>query len=421
MKALTKLILTLSLIASVATTQSCAFFFKSEFIEVKAEELAALVETLPDPQKRQLAQNKAMRDQLIAQFKTPFALAQAAEADGLQKSAQFKQELTLATDRLLASEYTKRNPDATVSKEERDAYANAHKNEFENDFSLITRNAKQAPSAEDKETLRDSWAELKLRAEKGRQAGIENEPGIKFQIKFGKANVLANAYSKTLEEKSKMTPEEKKRYITEHPEADIEKIKAKAQAALERLKKGEDFEAVAKEVNEDDTKATGGELPWFGKDGKLDGGGQIDDEFVKAAFALEKGQYSQEVVKTRFGFHIVKVDDKRKFTPTPSPTPAAPTVPGAPPQPVASPQVLEPQDQVHTRHIFFSTDAADGFEQADAESKVKRAMEDATLKFPVKLPTDFPVKVAGFDPNRMPGLGGGQSGQMKGIDPNEKK
>ncbi len=184
MKALTKLILTLSLIASVATTQSCAFFFKSEFIEVKAEELSALVDTLPDPQKRQLAQNKAMRDQLIGQFKTPFALAQAAEAEGLHKSAQFKQELALATDRLLASEFSKRNPDATVSKEERDAYSNAHKNEFESDFSLITRNAKQAPSNEDKETLHDSWAELKIRAEKGRQAGIGNEPGIKFQIKF---------------------------------------------------------------------------------------------------------------------------------------------------------------------------------------------------------------------------------------------
>jgi len=420
LKALTKLILILSLIASLATTQSCAFFFKSEFIEVKAEELSALVDTLPDPQKRQLAQNKAMRDQLIGQFKTPFALAQAAEAEGLHKSAQFKQELSLATDRLLASEYSKRNPDATISKEDRDAYSNAHKNEFENDFSLITRNAKQAPSNEDKESLRDSWAELKIRAEKGRQAGIEKEPGIKFQLKFGKANVLANAYSKKLEEKSKMTPEEKKRYITEHPEADIEKIKAKAQGLLERLKKGEDFETIAKEVNEDDTKANGGELPWFGKDGKLDGGGQIDDEFVKAAFALEKGQYSQEVVKTRFGFHIVKVDDKRKVTPTPTPTPAAPP-PGAPPQPPVSPQSLEPQEQVHTRHIFLSTDAADGFEQADAESKVKRAMEDATLKYPVKLPTDFTVKVAGFDPNRMPGLGGGQSGQMKGIDPNEKK
>src|SRR6185369_8890228 len=106
---------------------------------------------------------------------------------------------------------------------------------------------------------------------------------------------------------------------------------------------------------------------------------------------------------------------------TPTPTPPAPLVPSAPPPPPAAPQPQEPQEQVHTRHIFLSTDAADGFEQADSESKVKRAMEDATLKFPVKLPTDFTVKVAGFDPSRVPGLGGGQSGQMKGIDPNEKK
>ena len=64
----------------------------------------------------------------------------------------------------MASEYTRRNPDVNVTKEERDAYNNGHKSEFESDFNLITRNAKQAPSNEDKELLRDSWADLKLRA-----------------------------------------------------------------------------------------------------------------------------------------------------------------------------------------------------------------------------------------------------------------
>lgn len=418
MKTLTKFMLVLSLILSMATTQSCSLLFKSDFAEVTTAEITALVETLTDSQKRQLAQNKAMRDQLLGQFKTPFALAQAAEAEGLHKTTQFKQEMALNLDKLMAAEFTRRNPDANVTKEERDAYNNAHKSEFESDFNLITRNAKQAPSNEDKELLRDSWADLKIRAEKGRAAKIENEPGIKFQVKLGRAKLLADAYSKKLEDQYKLTPEEKKRYVTEHPEADAEKIKEKAQAALARVKGGEAFEKVASEVNEDDTKANGGELPWFGKDGKLDGSGQIDEDFVKAAFALEKGQFTQELIKTKFGYHIVKVDDKRTVEPTPAPSPAAAPPAGAPPVPATTPQ--GPQEQVHTRHIYFSTDAAEGFEQEEVQKKVKRAMEDATLKYPVKVPADFPVKVAGME-NRIPSLGGGQSGTMKGIDPNEKK
>jgi parvulin-like peptidyl-prolyl isomerase len=421
LKALTRFILALSLILSLATTQSCSLFFKSEFAEVTVEELTALVDTLTDSQKRQLAQNKTMRDQLLGQFKTPFALAQAAEAEGLHKTAQFKQEMALNLDKLLASEYTRRNPDATVSKEDRDAYNNAHKNEFESDFNLITRNAKQAPSSEDKELLHDSWADLKIRAEKGRQAGIEKEPGIKFQIKLGKAKLLADAYSQKLEEQYKLTPEEKKRYVTEHPEADADKIKEKAQAALNRVKGGEAFEKVASEVNEDDTKTNGGELPWFGKDGKLDAGGQIDEDFVKAAFALDKGQFSQDLIKTKFGYHIVKLDDKRTVEPTPTPAPKPDAVPPATAQPTPAPETTGPQEQVHTRHIYFSTGASEGFEQEEVQKKVKRAMEDATLKYPVKVPADFTVKVGGLDPNRMPGVGGGQGGQMKRIDPNEKK
>lgn len=420
MKAIIQLILTVALGASLVVTQSCAFFSKSEFTEVTAADITALVESFPESQKRQIAQNQTVRQQILNQFKTPFALAQAAEAEGLQKTDQFKKELALTTDRLLASEYTKRNPDATVSKEDREAYNNAHKTEFEDDFTFITRNAKQAPSNEDKEAMHDQWAELKVRADRARQAGIDKDPAIKVQLKFGKANALANAYSKKLEEKFKLTPEEKKRYITEHPEADLEKIKERAQGLLDRVKKGEAFEKVASEVNEDDTKANGGELPWFGKDGKMDSGGQIDDEFVKAAFSLEKGQFTPEVIKTKFGFHIIKVEDKRTVDPAKPAASPAPS-PGPNAQPAASPTPSGPREEVRTRHIYLSTDAADRFEQEEVDKKIKRAMEDATLKYPVKLPADFTVSVGGYDPSRVPGLGGGQGGQMKGINPNENK
>ncbi len=420
MKAFTKFILTIALATSLAATQSCALLFKSEFVELKAEELTALVDLLPDNQKRQLAQNKAMRDQFITQFKTPFSLAQAAEAEGLHKTDEFKQQLAFRTDQTLAAEFNRRNPDTIVAKEEGDAYLSAHQAQFDSFFASITRNAQQAPSENDKEMMREQWAQIEVLAEKARQAGIEKEPGFQVQLKIGKASLLANAYSKSLEDKLKLTPEEKKRYVSEHPEADVDKIKEKAQSLLARVRNGEDFVAVAKEFNEDNTRTTGGELPWFDKDGNVDGVPTIDAPYVQAAFALEKGGVS-EVVKSRVGFHIIKLDDKRIYDPSKEPKPVA--TPAAQPnaQPTPSPTPQGPVEQVQTRHIFLSTMLADTYEEQETQTKVKRAMEDATLKYPVKIPTDFTVNVAGYDPKTLPGLGGGSGGTMKGIDPNANK
>jgi len=78
----------------------------------------------------------------------------------------------------------------------------------------------------------------------------------------------------------------------------------KIKAIIVRLKKGEDFEKVAKELTEDPSgKANGGDLGYFSKE-------QMVPEFSDVAFKLEKGQIS-EPVKTQFGWHVIKVDDKR--------------------------------------------------------------------------------------------------------------
>ena len=82
---------------------------------------------------------------------------------------------------------------------------------------------------------------------------------------------------------------------------DVKKVaRARAEAALARIRKGEDFAAVAREVSEDPGSAPrGGELGVFGK-------GQMVPPFEKAAFALPAGQVS-DIVETQFGLHIIKV------------------------------------------------------------------------------------------------------------------
>ena len=78
---------------------------------------------------------------------------------------------------------------------------------------------------------------------------------------------------------------------------------AKAEALLARIRKGEDFAAVAREASEDPGSASrGGELGVFAK-------GQMVPAFEQAAFALPVGQVS-DVVESPFGFHIIKVHER---------------------------------------------------------------------------------------------------------------
>ena len=79
--------------------------------------------------------------------------------------------------------------------------------------------------------------------------------------------------------------------------------RAKAEAALARVRKGEDFAAVARQVSEDPGSAPrGGDLGPFGK-------GQMVPAFEQAAFALPAGQVSG-LVESPFGLHIIKVQER---------------------------------------------------------------------------------------------------------------
>jgi peptidyl-prolyl cis-trans isomerase D len=84
------------------------------------------------------------------------------------------------------------------------------------------------------------------------------------------------------------------------PDAEVDEIKKKAEEVLKQLKKGAKFEDLAKKDSEDPgTKDKGGDLGWIVQ-------GQTVPEFEKVAFSLPPGSLS-DLVKTQFGFHIIKI------------------------------------------------------------------------------------------------------------------
>jgi parvulin-like peptidyl-prolyl isomerase len=87
------------------------------------------------------------------------------------------------------------------------------------------------------------------------------------------------------------------------PEVVVEKEKA-AQAIADRVKKGEAFDKLAKELSEDPSaKQNSGDLDFFTKEAMV-------PEFSTAAFAMKKGDISNPV-RSQFGYHVIKVTDRK--------------------------------------------------------------------------------------------------------------
>jgi len=89
--------------------------------------------------------------------------------------------------------------------------------------------------------------------------------------------------------------------------ATAEQIKAitrRAEAVLKKARKGKDFAALAKKYSQDSTAAKGGDLGFFSRN-------DIAEPLADAAFSMSKGQVS-DLVRTRFGLHIIKVEEIRE-------------------------------------------------------------------------------------------------------------
>ena len=86
------------------------------------------------------------------------------------------------------------------------------------------------------------------------------------------------------------------------------KTRQRALAVIDELRRGQDFAELARTYSTGPSKAQGGDLGFFKRD-------QMVAPFSKAAFALRKGEYSKAPVKTKFGWHVIKVEDIKAAAP----------------------------------------------------------------------------------------------------------
>jgi foldase protein PrsA len=120
------------------------------------------------------------------------------------------------------------------------------------------------------------------------------------------ANILKQYYGLTPEQYKKQVYETRlfKQKVSEKFAADEslnQDSKNKAEEVLAKAKAGDDFAELAKQYSQDSTASNGGDLGYFSK-------GKMVPEFEAAAFALKAGEVS-DLVKTVYGYHIIKVTD----------------------------------------------------------------------------------------------------------------
>ena len=160
--------------------------------------------------------------------------------------------------------------------------------------------------------------DLKLLSLAGEKQKLGEGAEFARRLAYARDRVLMEKYLTGVGSKA-VTPEAMKAFYDEQVKALKPEIEVRARhilvetedaakAALARLKAGEDFAKLAGELSKDPGSGKdGGDLGYFTKD-------RMVPEFAEAAFKTDSGKLS-DIVKSQFGFHIIKVEDRRETKP----------------------------------------------------------------------------------------------------------
>lgn len=157
----------------------------------------------------------------------------------------------------------------------------------------------------------------RLLAREAEQGDLTDNAEVMRRIAFAREEILAQAYLGHLIEQNVTPDSVKARYDAELKDAPTrDEVRARhilvesleeAEAILVEIRGGADFADIAKKRSTGPTGAKGGDLGFFSE-------GDMVPEFSTAAFSLAPGQVS-DPVKTEFGWHVIKVEERREGVP----------------------------------------------------------------------------------------------------------
>lgn len=184
------------------------------------------------------------------------------------------------------------------------------------DFMMQQQTQRGGPDNEQTRSMvRDELVNRELIAQEAQKSGLMKQPDLLAQLDLARQEVIVGAYMRDWVRKNPVSDAEvqkeyekaksstgDKEYRARHILVDSED---QAKGLIADLKKGGKFDELASKNSKDTgTKDRGGDLDWNAP-------GTFDKQFADAMVKLEKGKYTEAPVRTRFGFHIIQLDDVR--------------------------------------------------------------------------------------------------------------
>lgn len=173
-------------------------------------------------------------------------------------------------------------------------------------------------SAEERATVERELTDIYLLTTQPKAEEFAKDPQIKAQLELQYRGTIAQAVARDFVESNPATDAEiLAEYETQLEQSSDKQYKARhilvesqgeAEALINQLNEGEDFEALAKEFSTGPSGPNGGDLGWFAPD-------QMVKPFADAVVALDDGAYSKAPVQTQFGWHVILREDTRENEP----------------------------------------------------------------------------------------------------------
>jgi len=159
-----------------------------------------------------------------------------------------------------------------------------------------------------------------LVAGRAREAGLAEDPVVQERVEDAESRILQEIWlQRRVEERmsEEAVQEGYQAYLAQNPPQEevnarhiLVESEEEAQQIIDQLEQGADFAELAQEHSIGPSSEQGGELGWFSRE-------QMVEPFAEAAFAMEPGTYTTEPVQTQFGWHVIRVEDRRTAEPPP--------------------------------------------------------------------------------------------------------